>query len=62
MIFLFTFSIPYAGIPSRIFAKRLRTVIEIKCDVHLNIFYKTTKVSTYFQLKCVLPPLNYLPM
>ena len=49
---LFTFGIPYVGKPSHALAKRLRTLIKNKFNVHLNIYYKTTYVSTYFQLKC----------
>ena len=40
---------------SHIFAKRLRILITNKFNVHLNIYYKTTRVNTYFQLKCATP-------
>ena len=51
----------YVGKPSHTFAKKLRTLIKNKFNAHLNVYYKTTKMISYFQLKCDAP-LNYLSM
>ena len=55
--FLFTFDIQYTriGKTSHTFFKNLRTLIESKFNVDLNIYFKSFKIVSYFQLKCSTP-------
>ena len=53
--FMFTIGLPYFGIPSHQFAKKLGNFVKMKFDVDINVYYATLKVGSYFQLKCVTP-------
>ena len=53
--FASTFGIPYIGKPSHTFPEKLRALIKNRFNVNMNIFFKSSKVGNYFQLKCSTP-------
>lgn len=53
--FLFNIGIPYFGKVSNNFAKQLSNLIKKNFKVDINVYYKTIKTGSYFQLKCCTP-------
>ena len=49
---LFTIGIPFFGKASRVFAKRLTSLVKTKFNVDINVYYTCFKTGSYFQLKC----------
>ena len=53
--YLFRIGVPYFGKPSHKFAKRLSTLVKVKFQVDLAVYYNSFKTSSYFNLKCLTP-------
>ena len=53
--FMFTIGLPYFGKPSYQFVKKFSNFVEMKFDMNINVYYVTSKVESYFLLKCVTP-------
>ena len=51
----YIFGIPYIGKPSHTFSKRISALIKNKFNVNMNIYFRSFKVSNYFQLKRSTP-------
>lgn len=49
------FFIPYIGLPSVIFGKKLKTLFQMYYKIDLRIIYTTFKVKNYFSLKSCTP-------
>ena len=49
------FSIPYVGLPSILFGKKLKRIFKDHYRIDLKIVFTTFKVKNYFSLKCRAP-------
>ena len=49
------FSIPYIGLPSIIFGRKLKALFKTNYGISIRVVYSTFKVSNYFSLKCKTP-------
>ena len=53
--YLFRIGEPYCGKPSHEFAERLSTLVKVKFQVDLAVYYNSFKTGSYFDLKCLTP-------
>ena len=50
-----TFPIPYVGLPSTIFARKIQQLMKDNFGIIVRIVFTTCKVKNYFSLKCTTP-------
>ena len=53
--YLFRIGVPYFTKPPHKFAKRLSTLVKVKFQVDLAVYYNSFKTGSYFNLKCLSP-------
>ena len=51
----FFLTVPYLGKPSTTFLKNIRVLIKSKLDIEITLIFKTTKISSYFNIKSRTP-------
>ena len=51
----FFLTVPYSGKPSTIFLKNIPVLIKSKLDIEITPIFKTTKISSYFNIKSRTP-------